>query len=1277
MENRLLGLIDFKKVEILLEGFNKITGFVTAIIDLEGNILCKSGWRQICTEFHRIHPETAQKCKISDTDLANKKQERFKYNSYKCLNGLTDVVVPIIIKGEHIANLFSGQFFFEKPNREFFKKQAEKYGFDEKKYLEALDKVLVISEEKVKVALDFLLSMTQLISEMALQKLEQINLNKALKESEEKMRSIYRVAPAGIGVVINRVLKEVNPRICEMTGYTREELIDENSLMLYPSQEEYEFVGKEKYDQIKAKETGKVETRWQKKDGAIINILLASAPININDYSKGVTFTALDITERKQVEEALRQSEKHNAFLAQSAFELVELTSIQEIYKYTVQKLYELMEGNSIVALVEFNLSENRWKMQQVKGVGKKAVELSRLLGFDISQMEGDISTKYYEQISSGKLVELDFDLPGLFNNKLTAATGSTVKKMFSVEKMYCITFQYDEQILGNITIITNKKTKPVKTNLIEAFIQQVSNFVKKQKAEEALRQSEEMILSSQAVAHICSYSTTLDIDEIGKSQWVCSPEFYKIFGIDESYPHTIADWANFIHPDHREEMFAYHESVVKEKKSFNREYKIIRVNDGAERWVHGTGELEFDKEGKPVRMHGAIQDITERKQTEMIKQVPYNIARATITTKSLDELFDSVKNELNSIIDAKNFLIALYDEETGMLRANVDRDEKGEIPEWPAEKSLTGYVIKQNRPVLLRKNEILRLQEEGIIELFGTISEAWLGVPLNVNGKILGAVIIQNYNNPNVYDQTSIEIMELVAHELSMFIDRQRSEEKAGKLSRAIEQSSVSVVITNFDGVIEYVNPFFTELTGYSFKEAKGKNPRILKSGHHSKEFYQELWNTILSGNNWEGEMLNKKKSGELYWEKAVISPIVNHEGTITNFVGIKEDITERKKMFDDLLAAKEKAQESDKLKTAFLNNVSHEIRTPLNGILGFGTLLAETDASQEEKKEMLAIVQKSSDRLMNTMTDYIDMARIASGTMEVHKKEFRMQPFFEEVIEKTRQLCTNKKLSFEVVLQPEHDDLTLDSDPGLISKVLNTLLDNAVKFTKKGSITCGYSLKNGFIEFFVKDTGKGIAPEKLDIIFNMFTQEDPSNTRGHEGSGLGLSIAGGIVKLLGGTISVTSEKGKGSVFTFTIPYNKKEVAEKTAEKKKDNVSGKPLVLVAEDEESNYLYVEVVLKLAGCDYLLAKNGAEAVAFCKQHPGITLVLMDIKMPVMNGLEATRLIREFRPNLPIIATTAYAQTGDKHRFLAAGCDDYLAKPIGKERLLALLQKYMNI
>ncbi|MCA1761179.1 MAG: PAS domain S-box protein, partial [Bacteroidales bacterium] len=160
--------------------------------------------------------------------------------------------------------------------------------------------------------------------------------------------------------------------------------------------------------------------------------------------------------------------------------------------------------------------------------------------------------------------------------------------------------------------------------------------------------------------------------------------------------------------------------------------------------------------------------------------------------------------------------------------------------------------------------------------------------------------------DNPDVYDQTSIEIMELVAHELSIFIDRQHSEEKAIKLSRAVEQSSVSIMITNREGRIEYVNPFFTELTSYSFEEVIGKNPRILNSGHHSKAFYEALWTTIISGNNWEGEMLNKKKNGEFYWEKAVISPIVNSDGVITNFVAIKEDITERNKMFEELVAAK-----------------------------------------------------------------------------------------------------------------------------------------------------------------------------------------------------------------------------------------------------------------------------------------------------------------------------------------------------------------------------------
>lgn len=416
--------------------------------------------------------------------------------------------------------------------------------------------------------------------------------------------------------------------------------------------------------------------------------------------------------------------------------------------------------------------------------------------------------------------------------------------------------------------------------------------------------------------------------------------------------------------------------------------------------------------------------------------------------------------------------------------------------------------------------------------------------------------------------------------------------------------------------------------------------------------------------------------KSGEIRFVQQNAKIVLNDDGYPMRFIGSVIDITERKHSEEELLKAKEKAEESDNLKTAFINNISHEIRTPLNGILGFGEFLSVSDHTPEAKMAMFEFVQNSSNRLMNTISDYMDMAMIVSETMEVHKKEFLLKPLFDEVIEKTRQLCAVKGISFESVSKPEFADFIINSDPELISKILNILLDNALKFTEKGIINCDYKVNNELLEFFVQDTGKGIEDNKLEMIFNMFTQEDTSLTRGYEGSGLGLSIARGLVTLLGGTISVTSEKGIGSTFTFSVPYKKAEVAEKPAPMIKSvTSSGRSLILIAEDDESNYQYMEFVLKMFGCDILLAKDGAEAVALCRQRPEITLVLMDIKMPVMNGLEATKLIREFRSDLPIIVTTAYAQTGDEPRFLAAGCNGYLAKPIRKEKLFKLLEKYL--
>ncbi len=419
-----------------------------------------------------------------------------------------------------------------------------------------------------------------------------------------------------------------------------------------------------------------------------------------------------------------------------------------------------------------------------------------------------------------------------------------------------------------------------------------------------------------------------------------------------------------------------------------------------------------------------------------------------------------------------------------------------------------------------------------------------------------------------------------------------------------------------------------------------------------------------------------NVHKDGRVLMLTTSGSPIFDNEGHFKGYRGVDTDYTEKTKILEELTLAKVKAEESDMLKTAFINNISHEIRTPLNGILGFGQLLSEAVLPEEQRKEYFRIIKKSSNRLINTVSDYLDMARLVTGTMEVTKKEFSILDLLEKVTSYNREKVEEKHLLLELEVPENNSDFLLYSDPDIIDKVFHILLDNAAKFTSKGVVRFGFRVLNGHVGFFVSDTGVGIETDKMSKIFDMFSQGDYSNTRGYDGSGLGLAIAKGMVKLLGGNISVTSEKGKGSIFTFTVPYVAVAKPEETIATSYDkSFTKKPLILVAEDEELNFMYVEVILKMADFEYIHVVNGAEAVDVCRQNPDISLVLMDIKMPVMNGIEATKLIHDFRPDLPIIATTAYAQTGDENRFMAAGCNGYLAKPIKRVDLLSIMNKFI--
>ena len=515
-------------------------------------------------------------------------------------------------------------------------------------------------------------------------------------------------------------------------------------------------------------------------------------------------------------------------------------------------------------------------------------------------------------------------------------------------------------------------------------------------------------------------------------------------------------------------------------------------------------------------------------------------------------------------------------------------------------------------------------------------------------------------------------DILYAIIHDVT---ERILAEHQLHKLSVVVEQSPAIVVITDPDGNIEYVNPMFVEVTGYSAEEARGQNPRILKSGLMSKKVYEELWQTILSGGVWSGELQNKKKNGEFYWDQAVISAIRNKENVITNFVAVKVDITEQKKIFAELTAAKEKAEESDRLKSAFLANISHEIRTPMNGILGFAQLLKEPHLTGEEETEYIDLIQKSGERMLNLINNLINISRIEAGETMLQESETPVNELMRDLYAFFKPEIDKKGLRLNLKTGLPDNDSVIETDSGKLIQILTNLIQNALKFTSSGEIDFGYNRSNSTLEFYVIDTGIGIAADMKEKIFDRFHQVDYTLTRTQEGSGLGLSISQAYVEMLGGTIRIESREGWGSEFYFTLPYRPTFLQQKPIP---SPVNQKPIItapfitiLIAEDDAVSRLLLKKNLTDENINTLFAVNGKEAVEMVQQHQEINIVLMDIRMPVMNGFDTTRVIKELRPDLPVIVQTAFTSKDEKDKSHEAGCDGYITKPINKVELLELI------
>jgi len=500
---------------------------------------------------------------------------------------------------------------------------------------------------------------------------------------------------------------------------------------------------------------------------------------------------------------------------------------------------------------------------------------------------------------------------------------------------------------------------------------------------------------------------------------------------------------------------------------------------------------------------------------------------------------------------------------------------------------------------------------------------------------------------------------------------------EELKRLSEAIEQSPASVMITDIDGTIEYVNPKFSETTGYAADEVVGKLPNSLKSGDFPDSFYQDLWNTILAGKIWKGDLTNRKKNGEKFWETASISPIKNEEGRITHFVAVNQDITARKQMEEELFQAKESAEVATRAKSDFLANMSHEIRTPMNAIIGMTHLCLGTELGAKQR-DYIEKVHHSAKSLLGIINEILDFSKIEAGKLEMESIPF----YIDEVLENLGNLIALKaqEKGLEVIFDI-HPELprALVGDPLRSGQVLLNLAGNAVKFTDRGEIVIrvapvAATEKEAEISFAMQDTGIGMSHEQVGKLFNSFSQADTSTTRKYGGTGLGLAISQKLVEMMKGRIWVEGQSGVGTTFTFTAKFGHSPDVEQTLRTNVPPGLERLKVLVVDDVASTRDMLQTTLESFSFRVTCVDSGAAAFAAletAEPEDPYRLVLLDWKMPGMDGIEAARRMRQIEklPVAPvIIMVTAYRREAFVRQIEAAGLEVFLVKPFTPSTLL---------
>jgi PAS domain S-box-containing protein len=538
-----------------------------------------------------------------------------------------------------------------------------------------------------------------------------------------------------------------------------------------------------------------------------------------------------------------------------------------------------------------------------------------------------------------------------------------------------------------------------------------------------------------------------------------------------------------------------------------------------------------------------------------------------------------------------------------------------------------------------------------------------------------------------------SARVIELEGEKIILSIarnieDQKRSEEylrESEERFRQLAENTNDVFWLWTGNKVLYVNAALKKIWGID-PEHMIDNPGLLEASVHpdDRDSFRLVYNPKDADLQKPHEEQYRiiRPDGEIRWIWSRTYPIRDEQGSIVRYAGIASDITGQKKIEKELIAAREQAVESDRLKSAFLANISHEIRTPMNGIIGFSELLDNSDLGIDKRKMYVDIVKSSGLQLVRIIDDIIDISKIEANQLTLNYTSCSLEKIMGELLlmyQKQLLQKGSKEVNIFAHCGVVSQEALIRIDETRLRQILINLINNSIKFTEAGEVRFGCDLVNNELRFFVADTGIGIPPEIHQQIFKRFRQGSETLSRKFGGTGLGLAISEGLVQLLGGRIWFESEPENGSVFYFTVPYIPAHPQSEEATKSQKAVPrGRwthKQILVAEDDNTNFMFLQTILEPTGAIVIHAMNGEEAVKICRENENIAMVLMDIRMPILNGYEATRQIRTFRSELPVIAQTAYAMPEDQIKATQAGCNGYISKPINRHQLMEFLEKYL--